>query len=47
MTKKKVDLSIKDLTTRLKTITIHEDLPRVPFSLNMYGKKQSQANPIY
>ena len=41
MTKKKVDLSIKDLTTRLKTITIHEDLPRVPFSLICTAKSES------
>ena len=38
MSKKKIDLSIKDLTTRLKTTELHPNLPRVPFSLIMHSK---------
>lgn len=41
MTKKKIDLSIIDLTTRLKTTSINDDLPRVPFSLICTAKSES------
>ncbi len=41
MKNKKIDLSIKDLTTRLKTTELHPNLPRVPFSLICTAKSES------
>src|SRR5690349_7500308 len=37
----KLDLTIKDLTIHDPVITVHQNIPSVPFNLNVYGSSNS------